>query len=143
MCIDVQADNVLPSNSTSQQDGMSHYLLTINSGKLQLTPISTSSTLLTSAVLPLSITEKPSNELPRKSFTPEEVLPHPRVAQTGPRVPRNKNRGSSRVLTNSPKIAKLKEAHNVKVLKENNRILRENNKLSRIQKETNNKASFS
>lgn len=142
MCIDVQADNVLPSNSTSQQDGMSHYLLTINSGKLQLTPISTSSTLLTSPVLPLSITEKPSKELPRKSFTPEEVLPHPRVAQTGPRVPRNKNRGSSRVLTNSPEIAKLKEAHNVKELKEKNRILRENNKLCRIQKETNNKVSF-
>ncbi|KAK4030949.1 hypothetical protein OUZ56_024376 [Daphnia magna] len=36
----------------------------------------------------------PSNELPRlKTFTPEEVLPHPRVAQTEPRVPRNTNRG--------------------------------------------------
>ncbi|KZR96142.1 Uncharacterized protein APZ42_009688 [Daphnia magna] len=98
---------------------MSHYLLTISSGKLQLTPILTSSsTLLRSAVLPLTLTEMPSNELPRKSFTPEEVLPHPRVAQTGPRVPRNTNRGSSRVLTNSPEIAKLKEAHNAKVLKE-------------------------
>jgi hypothetical protein len=76
----------------------------------------------------------PSNELLRKSFTPEEVLPHPRVAQTGPRVSSNKNRGSSRLLTNSPEIAKLKDAHNAKVLKENNRFLGENNKLCRVQK---------
>lgn len=125
MCIDVQSDNVLPSTSTSQEDGMSHYLLTINSGKLQLAHISKSSTLVRSAVLPTTLTETPSNELPRKRFTPEEVLPHPRVAQTGPRVPKkNKNRGSSRVLTNSSEIAKLKEAHNTKVLKENNCILR-------------------
>ncbi|KZR96306.1 Uncharacterized protein APZ42_009431 [Daphnia magna] len=122
---------------------MSHYLLTINSGKLQLTTISTSSsTLLRSAVLPLTLTEMPSNELHRKSFTPEEVLPHLRVAQTGPRVPRNTNRGSSRVLTNSPEIAKLKEAHNAKVLKEHNRILRENKKLSKVQKENNKKVRF-
>lgn len=85
----------------------------------------------------------PSNELPRKSFTPEEVLPHPRFAQTGPRVPRNTNRGSSRVLTNSPEIAQLKEAHNAKVLKEHNRILRENKKLSKVQKENNKKVRFS
>jgi hypothetical protein len=121
---------------------MSHYLLIISIGKLQLAPISTSSTLVRSAVLPTTLTEMPSNELPRKRFTPEEVLPHPRVAQTGPRVPRNKNRGSSRVLTNSLEIAKLKEAHNAKVLKEKNRILRENNKLSKVQKENNNKVRF-
>ena len=125
MCIDVQSDNVLPSTSTSQEDGMSHYLLTINSGKLQLAHISKSSTLVRSAVMPKTLTETPSNELPRKRFTPEEVLPHPRVAQTGPRVPKkNKNRGFSRVLTNSSEIAKLKEAHNKKVLKENNCVLR-------------------
>jgi hypothetical protein len=76
-------------------------------------------------------------------FTPEEVLPHPRVAQTGPRAPKkNKNKGSSRVLTNSTEIAKLKEAHNAKVLKENNRVLRENNKLGKVQKENNNKVRF-
>ncbi|KZS03743.1 Uncharacterized protein APZ42_033455 [Daphnia magna] len=108
--IDVQADNFFPSTSTSQEDGI---------------------TLLRSAVLPLTLTEMPSNELPRlKTFTPEEVLPHPRVAQTEPRVPRNTNRGSSRVLTNSPEIAKLKEAHKAKVLKEHNHILRENKKFS-------------
>ncbi|EFX68885.1 hypothetical protein DAPPUDRAFT_114147 [Daphnia pulex] len=141
VCIDVQSVNVLPSTSTSQEDGMSHYLLTINNGKLQLAPISTSFTLIRSAVLPTTLTETPLIELPRKRFTPEEMLPHKRVAQTGPRVPKkNKNRGSSRVLTNSPDIAKLKEAHNAKVLKENNRVLKKNNKLSKVQKENNNRA---
>jgi hypothetical protein len=116
MCINVQSDNVLPSTSTSQEDGMSQYLLTINSGKLQLAPISTSSTLVRSVVLQTTLTATPYNELPRERFTPQEVLPHPRITQTGPRVPKkNKNRGSSRVLTNSPEIAKLKEAHNTKV----------------------------
>lgn len=76
--------------------------------------------------LPLA-TPLTSNEVPFRSVTPEEVLPHPQVPQTGPRVPRNKNRGASRVLTNSPEMAKLKESYDTKVLKENKRLLKESN----------------
>ncbi|KZR99928.1 Uncharacterized protein APZ42_004009, partial [Daphnia magna] len=35
-----------------------------------------------------------------------------------------RNRGASRVLTNSPEIAKLKATYNLKVLKETNRLLK-------------------
>ena len=57
----------------------------------------------------------PPNEEPlRRPVTPEEVMPHPRVAKTGPRQPRAKNRGASRVLTNSPEMAKLEEAYDAK-----------------------------
>jgi hypothetical protein len=58
--------------------------------------------------------------------TPEEVVPHPRVAQTGPRLSKNMNRGASHVLTNPPKIAKLKDIYyDLKCLKETNRLLKE------------------
>jgi hypothetical protein len=57
--------------------------------------------------------------------TPEEVVPHPRVAQTGPRISKNMNRGTSHVLNNSPEIAKLKDTYDLKVLKETNRLLKE------------------
>lgn len=42
--------------------------------------------------------------VPRRHVTPEEVLTHPRVDQTGPRSPRAKNRGSSRVLTDDNEL---------------------------------------
>jgi len=62
----------------------------------------------------------PPNEEPlRRPVTPEEVMPHPRVAKTGPRQPRAKNRGASRVLTNSPEMAKLEETYDAKKKKEN------------------------
>ncbi|EFX76848.1 hypothetical protein DAPPUDRAFT_322057 [Daphnia pulex] len=58
--------------------------------------------------------------------TPEEVVPHPRVAKTGPRLSKNMNRGASHVLINSPEIAKLKDTYyDLKVLKETNRLLKE------------------
>ena len=57
--------------------------------------------------------------------TPEEVVPHPRVAQTGQRLSKNMNRGASHVLNNSPEIAKLKDTYDLKVLKETYRLLKE------------------
>jgi len=53
-----------------------YIILTVNSRKLQLTPMLASSPLLRSAFSSILLTQMPSNELPRQSFTPEEVLPH-------------------------------------------------------------------
>lgn len=38
---------------------------------------------------------------------------------------KNRNRGASRVLTNSPEMAKLKDSYDLKVLKETNRLSKE------------------
>nr|CAH0101770.1 unnamed protein product [Daphnia galeata] len=70
-------------------------------------------------------TPSSSNGVPATHLTPEEVVPHPRVVQTGPRMSKNRNRGASRVLTNSPEMAKLKDSYNLKVLKETNRLSKE------------------
>ena len=64
-------------------------------------------------------TPSTSDGAPRRHVTPEEVVPHPRVAQNGPRITRSKNRGASRVLTNSPEIARIKETYDAKVFKKN------------------------
>jgi hypothetical protein len=65
---------------------------------------------------------------PRTHVSPDEVLPHPRVDQTGPRNPRAKNRGSSRVLTDENELQLLKETHDAKVAKEQKQMLNESNK---------------
>ncbi len=97
------------------------YILTVDcSGKLTFTPMSTATNIGSSPFneagslsmdqkRPSQPTPSTSYDIPRRNVTPEEVLPHPRVAQIGPRITRSKNRGSSRVLANSPEMARLKE----------------------------------
>lgn len=126
------------------------YILTVDSsGNLTFTPTSTTSmaplpsaearSLAVNQGCPLLSTPSTSLEAPRQNVTPEEVLPHPRVAQIGPRITRSKNRGSSRVLTNSPEMARLKETYDAKVLKESNQLLKES---SNIPKKTQRKVRY-
>ncbi len=69
---------------------------------------------------------------PRRHVTPEEVLPHPRVDQTGPRNPRAKNRGSSRVLTDDNELEIIKGTHDAKVAKEQKQISKDLNKTNAL-----------
>lgn len=69
---------------------------------------------------------------PRRHVTPEEVLPHPRIDQTGPRNPRAMNRGSSRVLTDDNELQIIKETHDAKVAKKNKQILKNSNKTNAL-----------
>ena len=66
----------------------------------------------------------------RTHVTPDEVLLHPRVDQTGQRNHRAKNRGSSRVFTDENELDEqlLKETHNAKVTEEQKHILKKSNK---------------
>lgn len=97
-------------------------------------PLSSSEISLPSGVDPVvsqsQFTPVPLRRIavPRTHVTPDEVLPHPRVDQTGQRNPRAKNRGSSRVLTDENELQVLKETHDAKVAKEQKQMLKESNK---------------
>jgi hypothetical protein len=58
------------------------------------------------------------NQMPRQ-LTPAQVVPLPKVPQTGPRQTRMKNRGSSRVLTSTPEMNRIRQGYMEKIEKEN------------------------
>ena len=77
---------------------------------------STVPTVLTS---PLLLPFGPANFRLNRQYSPSDVLPIPKVPQTGPRTPKaNKRLGSARELTNDSELKKLKEAHEEKQRKE-------------------------
>ena len=59
-----------------------------------------------------------NGESRRHHFRPCDILPIPRVSQTGPRIARpNKRLQEARNLTSEPEVKKIKEAHEAKLLK--------------------------
>lgn len=123
------------TNLTPSSQGASHcvecgcgtttnYMLTVSScGKVvSVTPISTTTNEKGCRHVSLDNFQ----HMTGRNVTPADVIPHPQVPQTGPRVSRFKNRGSSRVLTSTPEMIRIKESYKEKMEKENRVALRKN-----------------
>lgn len=111
--------------------------ITIAAVEIQETPPASSSTAVTPCLTPIpsdqpDISSMPSPQLllstpvsfsePRV-FRPHDILPLPQVAQIGPRNVRpNKRLGSSRCLTSSPEMKRIREEFEEKQAKERRKL---------------------